>query len=525
MRPTTPLTAAAVLAAAVSAVPLLYLGVTVAGLNAGQVLGTVAEDRTVRLLTTTLLLAGTVTAGSVLLGLGTAYALHAWDFPGRRVFAVLAGLPLAVPSYVAAYTWVSLTPAVAGFAGVALVLTLCCHPYVHLLASAALRGLDPGLAEVARATGRGPVRVFWSVTARQLRPALAAGGLLVATYVLADFGSVSILRVQTLTRAIAVSLENSFGRLVPITLSLLLVAVSALVVAGELRSRGRARYARAGGGARRPSPRVRLRRVPAAVVVTAFTVLAALALGVPAGSLVRWLVAGSSGALDVARLWETTATTSLLAAGGAALTLLLALPIGVVAGRSGGRLARVLEGASWLSHTVPGIVVALSLVYLTLQVAPGAYLTAPVLLVAYAVLFLPLAVGAVRTAVAQSPPVLEEVARSLGRRPGQVLRQVTLPLAAPGVLTGALLVFLSCTKELTATLVLHPTGTETLAMRLWSATTAGQYAAAAPYAALVVLLAAVPAHLVARDPARHAGRDAEPDPDRDDTRDRPAVPA
>ncbi len=495
----TPLTVAAVLAAAVSGVPVLYLGAAAAGLNAAQVLEVLTATRTVGLLTTTVLLAVTVTTGSVLLGLGTAYALHAFDFPGRRVFTVLAGLPLAVPSYVAAYTWVSLTPAAAGFGGAALVLTLCCYPYVHLLASAALRGLDPGLAEVARACGRGPWQVFRSVTVRQVRPALAAGGLLVATYVLADFGSVSILRVPTLTRAIAVSLENEFGRLVPVTLSLLLVAVSALVVVGELRSRGRARYARTGPGTRRPAPRTRLRPGPAAAVVTAFCGLAALALGVPAGSLVRWLLSGSSATLDPARLWETTSATLLLAAGGAALTLLLALPIGVVAGRSGRRPARVLEGASWLSHAVPGIVVALSLVYLTLRVAPGAYLTAPVLLVAYAVLFLPLAVGAVRTAVAQSPTGLEEVARSLGRRPRQVLREVTLPLAAPGVLTGALLVFLSCTKELTATLVLHPTGTETLAMRLWSATTSGQYAAAAPYAALVVLLAAVPAHLVHRD--------------------------
>lgn len=495
----TPLTAAAVLAAAVSAVPLVYLGIALAGLDAGQVAEVLLQPRTRQLLATTLLLAGTVTTASVLLGLATAYVLHAFDFPGRRVFAVLAGLPLAVPSYVAAYTWVALTPAVAGPAGAAMVLTLCCHPYVHLLAGSALRGLDPGLAEVARATGRRPLAVFCTVTVRQLRPALAAGGLLVATYVLADFGSVSILRVTTLTRAIAVSLENSFGRLVPVTLSLLLVVVSALVVTGELRSRGRARYARTGSGARRRAPRVRLAPLPAAAVVTGLGALAAAALGVPVVSLARWLAVGTSATFDPARLWDTATSTLLLASGGALLTVALALPIGVVAGRSSGRLARALEGASWLSHTVPGIVVALSLVYLTLRVAPAAYLTAPVLVLAYAVLFLPLAVGAVRTAVAQSPPALEEVARSLGRRPWQVLREVTLPLAAPGVLTGALLVFLSCVKELTATLVLHPTGTETLAMRLWSSTTSGQYAAAAPYAALIVVLAAVPAHLLQRE--------------------------
>ncbi len=486
------------LAAAVSAVPVGWLLVAAAGLNGPEVLAVLTRPRTLELLGTTLALAACVTTASVVLGLATATVVHRFEFPGRRVATVLVGLPLAVPSYVAAYTWLAAVPAVAGFGGAVLVLTLCCHPYVHLLASGALRGLDPGLEEAARAAGRGPWATFTGVTVRQLRPALAAGGLLVATYVLADFGSVSILRVQTLTRSIATSLDNSFSRLVPVTMSLLLVMVSAVVVLAEIRSRGRSRYARTGSGAARTTPRVALQGASAVAAAGGLVLLAAAALGVPLVSLVRWLLVGSSATWDPARLLGAAFSSVSLSAGGALLTLLLALPLGVLAARRADRVARLLEGASWLSHTVPAIVVALSLVTLTLRALPAAYLTAPVLVLAYAVLFLPLAVGAVRAAVAQSPPVLEETARSLGRNPLQVLREVTLPLAAPGVLTGVLLVFLTCMKELTATLVLHPTGTETLAMRLWSTTTSGQYAAAAPYAALIVLLAALPAHLLQR---------------------------
>jgi iron(III) transport system permease protein len=378
------------------------------------------------------------------------------------------------------------------------VLTLCCYPYVHLPVAAALRGLDPAWEEVARSAGCGPWAAFLRTTLPQLRPAMAAGGLLVATYVLADFGSVAVLRVDTLTRSIATALENSFTRLVPITLSLLLVSVTALVVLGELRTRGRAGHARIGGGAARRPARRRLGGPGGSAASVFLGAVAVAALGVPLVSLGWWLTAGSSGEWDVERLGAATATSVGYAAAGAAVTLVLALPVGLLAARHRGRAARLLEGLTWLPHAVPAIVVALALVVLTVRSAPGLYLTPALLVCAYAVLFLPLAVGAVRASAAQCPRVLEETARSLGRSPGQVLRAVTVPLAAPGLAAGALLVFLTGMKELTATLVLHPTGSETLAMRLWSTTDVGQFAAAAPYAALIVLLAAVPGWLVGR---------------------------
>src|SRR5680860_1063316 len=135
----------------------------------------------------------------------------------------------------------------------------------------------------------------------------------------------------------------------------------------------------------------------------------------------------------------------------------------------------------------------------------------PMVIAAYVVLFLPAAVGAVRASVSLSSPRVEEVARSLGRSPYGVLRTVTLPLAAPGVAAGAALVMLTCMKELPATLLLHPTGSETLAIRLWSLTRVGSYADAAPYATALVLLAALPTFWLS-----HASRQrqdgAEPTP-------------
>jgi iron(III) transport system permease protein len=224
----------------------------------------------------------------------------------------------------------------------------------------------------------------------------------------------------------------------------------------------------------------------------------ALALGFPLGSLGYWLTQGGAADLDASELAGAAVSTVTVAALGAALTIALAIPVGILTARYRSRGVRALEQAAYAGHALPGIVVGLSLVFFGVRFAYPIYQRTPLLVLAYAVLFLPAAVGAVRASVAQSPPMLEEVARSLGRRPARVLRDVTLPLAGPGVAAGAALVLLTCMKELPATLMLRPTGLETLATELWTETEIGAYAGAAPYASLLVLLAAVPTFLLGR---------------------------
>jgi len=502
----------AVLAAAVALLPLVYLLVRTAEAGPERVAEIVARERTLRLLLRSAGLAAVVTAACVALGVSAAWLVVRSRLPLAGMWGVLAALPLAVPTYVAGYAWISLAPQLAGFWGAALVLTLCSYPYVYLPVVAALHGVDPALEETARALGSGPLRTFLRVTLRQLRPAIAAGALLVALYVFSDFGAVSLLRFDSFTRVIYSSYRASFDRTPAVVLSCLLVLVTVLLVVAEARSRGRARYSRLGGGAARRTP---LRELGAwtPVALAGLGTLAGLALGVPAGSLLYWLARGSSAALSAGEALQAAVTSLSVSALGALLTTALAVPVGLLAARYGGstrsgRLAGLLERSTYAGHALPGVVVALSLVFLSVRYAYGAYQTTLLLVVAYAVLFLPLAVGAVRASAAQSPPALEEVARSLGRSPRQVLRTVTLPLAGPGVAAGAALVFLTCMKELPATLLLRPTGLETLATELWTQTGVGAYAAAAPYAALLVALAAVPTWLLGRRTGSYAASDA-----------------
>ncbi|TDC82803.1 iron ABC transporter permease [Micromonospora sp. KC606] len=498
LAPRPALLAASTAAVAVALIPLVYLAVRTAEAGVGRLGAQLWTERVALLAARSLGLATVVTIACVVLGVATAWLVTRTDLPGRRFFAVLAALPLAVPTYIAAFAWVSTVDRLEGFWPAALVLTLCSYPYVFLPVAAALKGADPAQEEVSRSLGRGGWRTFTDVTLRQIRPATAAGALLVALYVLADFGAVSILRTDTFTRAIFVAFDLGFDRTGALVLSSVLVALTVLLLAGETATRRRgARYARL-GGARRPATRRRLgpARWPA---LAALLGVAGLALGVPAVSLARRLVGGVSRPGALAEVAAAAGNSLWLSLAGAALTMLLALPLGLLTARAPGPLATVLDRLAYLAHALPGVVIGLSLIFFGITVARPLYQTSWLLALAYATLFLPLAVGAVAGAAGQAPPGLEEVARSLGRGPLAVLRTVTLPLTLPGIGAGAALVFLTGMKELPATLLLRPTGTDTLATELWTATSVGAYAAAAPYAALLVAISALPTWwLVAR---------------------------
>jgi iron(III) transport system permease protein len=486
----------AALAVSVALIPLGYLVVRTARVGWAGIADELLTVRVAALAVRSLGLALVVTGACIVLGVCWAFAVTRTDLPGRRVLGVLAALPLAVPTYVAAFGWVSAVERFEGFWAAALVLTLCCYPYVYLPVAGSLVGADPAQEEVSRSLGRGPLGTFLGVTVRQVRPAIVAGALLVALYVLSDFGAVSILRADTFTRAIFVEFELGFDRTGALVLSSVLIVLTVLLLTAEGLTRKRqARYAPVGAASRRPHSRARLGwfRWPAVVGLVFVSVLA---LGVPAANLAQRLATGMSRPGSLAEVVSAAANSLWISLAGAALTTVLALPIGILAARRRGPFAALVERLSYLTHALPGVVIGLSLVFFGVTVAFSLYQTVWLLLLAYAALFLPLAVAAVSSAAAQSPPVLEDVARSLGKRSSAVLRTVTLPLAMPGIGAGAALVFITGMKELPATLMLRPTGMETLATRLWTHTTVASYAAAAPYAALLVALTVIPTWLL-----------------------------
>ena len=508
-RPPLLLLAAAVGAVAVMAVPLLYLVVRV--VSAGDAAwAALWRPRTAETLGTSLLLVALVSVGVLVLALPTAWLLSRTDVPLRRLLIVLVALPLAVPSYVAAYAWVALFPGMSGIGAAALVMSLSTFPYVSIPLIAALRSLDAGWEEAGRSLGLRRIDVARRVVLPIVWPAAAAGLLLAALYTLAEFGTVSIFRVDAFTRVIYASYRASFDRSAAAVLAILLVLLALVLVMAEARMRGRAARWRVGRGTPRPAAQIPLTRSMRIAGVSWLCLVVGLSLVLPLASILVQMISSRRREFDGGEFVGALAGSVSASAVGAVVALLLAVPLGVLAARFSSRFVRGLEAGAFASHGLPGVVVGLSLVFLTLAVLPVAYQTVATLAFAYAVLFAPKAIGATRSAVGAVPPDLESVARSLGHGPLRAWWSTTGRLAWPGIAAGGLLVLLTAMKELPATLMLRPTGFETLATRLWSRTEVEAFGEAAPYALALIALAAVPAWLMSRWLGHHPESGAAP---------------
>lgn len=502
--------------------PILYLMARAVG--AGQeAWHLLFRARTLEVFLQTAGLALAVTGAAAGIALPLAWLTVRTDLPYRRWWSVLTVLPLVIPTYVGGFILVSALgprgilqqllsgplgverlPEIYGFPGAVLALTLFSYPYLLLSVRAGLQGVDPALEEASRSLGHGTLATFWGVTLPQLRPSLAAGSLLVALYALSDFGAVSLLQFNSFTRAIYLQYQGSFDRTMAALLSLLLVGLTCLILVAEARTRDRARYHRSSAGTVRPSPLVRLGRWRwPSLAFCSLVVLIALVL--PILVLAYWLARGLTMEASQGVLWDAVLNSTYVSGLAALATLAAALPVAVLSVRYPGRASQLLERATYAGFALPGIVVALALVFFGANYVPMLYQTLTLLVVAYLVRFLPQALGSARSSLLQVSPSLEEAARSLGRTQPQVLATITLPLVRPGLLAGFALVFLTTMKELPATLLLSPIGFKTLATTIWTATSEGFFAAAAAPALLLVLVSGLSMALVVRSEGRARG--------------------
>jgi iron(III) transport system permease protein len=489
-----------------------YLAIVVGG-ELSDAVDTVLRERTLRLVLRSIGLAAAVTAGTLALALPLAWLTVRTDLPGRRAWTVLTLLPLVIPSYIGAYLVVSALgprgllqgllegplgverlPSIYGFSGALITLTLFTYPLALLTIRASLRRLDPSLEEAARGMGRSGWQVYRSVILPQLVPAIGAGALLVALYVLHDFGAVSILRFDSFTRVIYTSYSTG-SRTGAAALATLLVLVMLLVLWLEGRARRSRAYHRSVPGSVRPAQVVALGRWRwPALGFCAATVTLALLL--PVAVLVHWSLESFGGRPDWAGIAAAGANSLLAAGTAAAVAALCAIPVALLSVRFAGPFAGVVERGSYSGYALPGIVVALALVFFGTRVAQPLYQTLAMLVFAWTVLFLPQAIGSTRASLLQVPPRVEEAARGMGRGPWNVLRTVTAPLAAGGVLAGAALVFLTAIKELPAALILAPIGFETLSTEIWSATSVGFFERGAVPSLVLLAISAAPLYLL-----------------------------
>lgn len=522
-RPPVALWTAAGLVGLAAVLPVFYLAVRALDGGAAGAAELLFRARTLDILISTAALILTVTFFSMAIALPVAWLTMRTDMPFRRVLSVVSVLPLVVPSFVLAMTAISVAgprgmlqralespfgierlPSIYGLPGATLVIVIVSYPYVLLTVRSALRRMDPSLEEASRTMGYGAFRTFRSVTLPLLRPALAAGALLAALYALSDFGAVALMRYETFTWAIFVQYESAFDRSIAATLSLVLVALAVVILLAEGFTRGSGAYHRISAGAVRPMRPVELGawRWPAFT----FTMIPVIAgLIIPVGLLLFWLVRGVTNGEQMLPLWGPTRNSVYVSFLAAVVTLAAAVPVAVLAVRYRSIMSRLIERATYIGFGLPGIVVALSLVFFGVNVALPLYQTTALLVVGYAMLFLPAAVGALRASLLQVSPRVEEAAQSLGRPQWRVILTVTLPLVMPGALAGAAIVFLMTMKELPATLILSPIGFKTLATSIWGSATEAFFARTAAPALLLILASGLPtAYLVLRDRNRNS---------------------
>ena len=442
----------------------------------------------------------------IVLGTTLAWLTERSNLPGRRLWSVLAVAPLAVPAFVHSYAWVSLIPSIHGLPAGVLVSVIAYFPFLYLPIAATLRRLDPAIEDVAQSLGLKPWAVFFRVVLPQLRLAICGGALLVGLHLLAEYGLYAMIRFDTFTTAIFDQFKSTFNGPAANMLAGVLALCCLAMLTAESAARGQARYARVGSGSARDQRSVQLGRGATTLALLLQTLTCLLALGVPLLTLGRWLVAGGAQVWQGDELLPALLQTLSYGVAGALLTSVAAIPIAWLSIRSPGKLQRLLEGCNYITSSLPGIVVALALVTVTIHFARPIYQTTITVLLAYLLMFLPRALVSLRAGFAQAPVELENIAQSLGRSPLRALWLITVRLAAPGAAAGAALVFLAITNELTATLLLAPNGTRTLATGFWAMTSEIDYAAAAPYAFLMILLSLPLTAILYHQSRRTAGR-------------------
>ena len=524
-RPPTALALAGAAVGLCCLLPLLYLAARAA--PSGALAEVLCGGHSWGVAGRTALLTVTVALASVALGLPLAWLTSRTDLPGRQLLTVLLALPLAVPSYVAAFTVVTALgprgllqralepwtgwerlPEIYGFPGAFLVLALLNYPYAYLAARARFALLDESLGEAARVLGAGRWRRFRRVLLPQVAGALFSGGLLSALYTLSDFGAVSLLRYETFTWAIYNHYRASLDRETAAGLSLLLVFAALLVLAAARWFEASAAPAAPGAARSRPPRQTRLGRLrwPA----FSFCLLVLLpALLLPVGVCLYWLARAPGGAA-AAGLGAALGRTGLAAALAAVVTTAAALPVAFLVVRFASRVTAALRSVCHLGFGLPGLVVGLSLVFFAVNTLPPIYQTLGLLVFAYAVLSLPQALSPLEASLAPLSPRLDDAARTLGAGWWRRHFRVTLPLLRPGIAAGLALVFLTTVKELPATLMLAPTGFATLATTVWSAAENVELGRASAAALLLLLLSGSVLLFVLRetrrlDPAARGG--------------------
>ena len=533
------LQACALVIAALIAIPLLTVAASLipgAGSDTwAHLMGTVLPSY----IATTLYLCAGVAVGTIGVGTATAWLVTMHDFPGRRVFEWALVLPLAVPTYVMAYTYTDLLqfvgpvqtwlraafaltpgsywfPDIRTLGGAVVIFTFVLYPYVYLLARSTFLERATGMLDVGRSLGLGPWRRFYSIALPLARPAIAAGAALALMETLADYGAVSYFGVQTFTTGIYRAWFSLGDRQAAAQLAAALLGFVALLLLLERLSRGRARFD-AAGSRNLAHSHVPLRGLRAAGALLVCLVPLGAGFLLPAGVLLHMAIS-SGDAQFGERFFELARNSFVLASLTAVLAVAIALLLAFAARTARDGLMRHANRLVALGYALSGTVIAVGVLIPVTRVdtwlasaimditgrSPGLLLTGGIaaLVYAYLVRFLAVSLHTVEASLAKITLAMDDAARSLGHGAGATLRRVHLPILRGSLLTAALMVFVEVMKELPATLVMRPFNFDTLATQAYTLASDERLAEASTAALAIVCVGVLPLIILTREIAR-----------------------
>ncbi|OLS35520.1 iron transporter [Alkalihalophilus pseudofirmus] len=471
------------------------------------------DSRIPQLIWNTMSLTFMVTLFAVSIGVLLAWIVNRTSLPGRKMWQWLLALPLVIPPYVGAVTYIIVFGPrgwlwrewrenewllnvfgeypinVYSFWGVFAVLTLFTYPYVFLIASASLRKMNRNYEEVARSQGMTTSQIFWKVNIPFLRPAIGAGAILIALYVLSDFGAIAMMRYTTFTAAIYYQM-GSYDNVSATVLSVVLIVLTLVILWIESRTKKKQSYYQTSNTFKEPDIlSLGKWKWPALIFVSTIFFISVI---LPVIVLVYWSVLGlGAGALD-SRFWGYAWNSVKVSGMAALICMILALPVVYLRSRYPSKVSAIIEKMSYAGYALPGVIVALGIIFIFNQYIPMLYNTFYLVAIAFVIRFLPQAMQSTDASLSLISPRIDEAARSLGQPPWKVMIKVIIPSILPGILAGGALVFVSSIKELPATLLLRPPGFDTLAVRIWVETSEAIYHMAAPAALLIVIVSIIP---------------------------------
>lgn len=477
------------------------------------------NNRIPYLLWNTLSLSVTVTFLSTTIGVLLAWLVNRTDLPGKRIWKGLLALPIVIPPYIGAVTYIivfgprgwlfqlinqaatqvnELPFTIYSFSGVVLVMTLFTYPYVFLITGSAMRKTSSAYEEVSRSLGQNGFVTFFKVIFPLLVPSIGASSILVFLYVLSDFGAVSMLRYVTFTSAIYYQ-RAGFDIPSAAVLSLVLVVITLTVLLIEKLLKKKKIYHQSKGIVKKPKI-IELKRLKVAAVLFVLTIFI-VSIVLPVSVLLYWILQGmeSGSTIYNADFINYTLNSFRVASSAALISIVLSVPVIFLYARHRSIVSSTIYKLTYTGYALPGVIIALGLVFLFNNHIPFLYGTVTLVVLAQVIRFMPQVLQSGEASINLVSPRMEEAARSLGQSSWKVLLTITLPSMLPGLLAGGALVFVSALKELPATLMLRPPGFDTLAVRVYYQASEAMYIQAAPGALLIILISLLPLHYLLKN--------------------------